>query len=96
MTLNYAYHLQPWISVSVQNAYPLNRNSMHIRSRKKIFKKHVAGIGIFQEKWDIYSVADTLAPRIASSSVLINDTKISFLWKVTIMHAHDCSLTDII
>ena len=71
MTLNDAYQLQPWISVSVQNAYTLNRTSIHIISRKKSLKKpSVARLGIFQEKWDISIVADTLAPRIARSSVL--------------------------
>ena len=60
-----------YLSVSVQNAYTLNRTSIHIRSWKKFFKKtSVAGIPIFQEKWDISIVADTLAPRIARSSVL--------------------------
>ena len=38
MTLNDAYQLQPWIPVSVQNAYTLNPTSPHIRSRKKSFK----------------------------------------------------------
>ena len=68
MPLNDAYQLQPWISVSVQNAYTLKRTS---RSRKKIFKNPSdAEIGIFLEKWDISIVADTLAPRIARSLVL--------------------------
>ena len=36
-----------------------------------MFKKlSVAGIRIFQEEWDISIVTDTLAPRIARSSVL--------------------------
>ena len=70
MPLNDAYQLRPWISVSVQNAYTLNRTSIHIRSRKIFKNPSVAEIGIFQEKWDISIAADTLAPRIARSLVL--------------------------
>ena len=47
MPLNDAYQLQPWISVPVQNAYALNRTSIHIRSRKKIKNPSVAEIEIF-------------------------------------------------
>ena len=93
--LNDAYQLQQWISVSVQNAYMLNRTSIHIRSRKISVKNHLL-LGIFQQKWDISIVADTLAPRIARPSVLIKSDKRPFPQKVTIMYAHDCSLTNII
>ena len=89
MTLNDAYQLLTWISVWVQNAYILNRTSIHIMSRKKSSKKHLL-LGFeykFQEKWDISIVADTLAPHKINAP---------FLRKVTIMHAHDYSLTDII
>ena len=65
MLLNYAYKLQPWISVSVQNAFTLNHTSIHIRSRKIFKSPSDADIAIFQEKWDISIVTDTLAPRIA-------------------------------
>ena len=44
ITLNDAYQLQPWISVSVQKAYTLNRTSIQIRSRKKKSEKSIAAL----------------------------------------------------
>ena len=72
MPLNDAYQLQPWISVSVQNAYTSHRTYMPLEVKKEtIFKNPSdAEIGIFQEKGDISIVADTVAPRIARSLVL--------------------------
>ena len=76
MPLNDAYQLQPRISVSVKNAYMLNRTSIHIRNKKKILKKPSdPEIGIFQEKWDISIIADTLAPHMARSLVLTKRDK---------------------
>ena len=47
----------------------------YIEVEKKILKPSVAGIRIFQEKWDIFIVADALAPRIARPSVLTKSDK---------------------
>ena len=84
------------ISLSAKCIYAKSYLNTHYK-QKKIFKKpSVARIGIFQEKWDISIVADTLAPRIARSSVLTNKINFPFLRRVAIMHAYDYSLTDII
>ena len=63
------------ISVSVQKL--LNHTYIHLESRTKTSKKRpiVAGIGINQEKWAIFVVADALAPRIASSPIAMVLTK---------------------
>ena len=52
---------------------------------------------MFQEKWDISIVADTLPPRIARPSGLTKlDKRPIPAESYHYMYAHDCSLTDII
>ena len=63
MLINYSHK---YLS-QCKNAYTLNRTYLYTL---EVEKTSVAGIGIFHETWDISIVADTLAPRIARSSVL--------------------------
>ena len=68
MPLNDAFQLQLWISVSLQNAYTLNRIS--IVEKTSLKPVLMPRFGIFQDMemdMDISIVADILAPRIARS-----------------------------
>ena len=50
----------------------LNHSCIHLESRTKIWQKpFVAGIGINQEKWVNFVVADIPAPRILTPSVVM-------------------------
>ena len=79
MTLNDAdgicSHEKSKVSVSVHNVCSaLNRTCIYIE--KNLLKASVAGIGIFHwGEMDNSMVADTLAPRSASSSVATILTK---------------------
>ena len=79
MTLNDAFaamkRAKSLISVSVHNVCALNHTCIYIE-KKKLFKASVTGIGIFHwGKMDNSMVADTLAPRSASSLVATMLTK---------------------
>ena len=64
------------ISVSVQNVAKPQLHSARKYNKKYLKKKpFVAGVGINQEKWANFVVADALAPRIASSFVALVLTK---------------------
>ena len=98
MTLNDAFaamkRANSLISVSVHNVCALNHTCTYIE--KKLFKASVTGIGIFHwGEMDNSMVADTLAPRSASSSVATILTKQDKrpincrLRKVAILRAHN-------
>ena len=64
MALNYAYHLQSWkkqkfnIGRSAKCVYAKPLLYTHWKFKNRYKKSSVAGIGIFQEKWANFMVAD--------------------------------------